>query len=250
MQFIQTNEELEFVLTENMDKTYEKHSHVSKYIVGMVLDGSVLLENQGGKTIYAENDIFFVPVCEIHSLQIENNEARILSICIGLSFIQKYPIEEALTLISGYLRELVEKNILKNDQLDILNDYLHMIINDIYISVALAENIKDSDDIEQIKELMVQSPEQELDIEYLSGQVYLSKYYMIRKFKNDVGLTPHKFLLQNRIRKAQRLLQRGLKVADVAAEMGFYDQSHFVKSFRKIMKIPPEEYLQSVKKID
>lgn len=80
--------------------------------------------------------------------------------------------------------------------------------------------------------------------------MYLSKYYMIRKFKNDVGLTPHKFLLQNRIRKAQRLLQKGLKVADVAAEMGFYDQSHFVKSFRKVMKIPPEEYLQSVKKID
>lgn len=167
MQFIQTNEELDFVLTENMDKVYEKHSHVSKYIVGMVLDGLVVLENQTGKAIYAENDIFFVPVCEIHSLQIENNATRILSVCIGVNFVRKYPMEEALTLIADYLRELVEKDILKSGQFDILNNYLQTIINDIYISAALAENIKNSDDIEQIKDLMVQSPEQELDIEYL-----------------------------------------------------------------------------------
>ena len=46
---------------------------------------------------------------------------------------------------------------------------------------------------------------------------------MIKKFKNYVGLTLYRFLIQNRIRKVQRLLQKGLQTADVAIESGFYN---------------------------
>ena len=50
MQYFQTKEDLEFILIENMDKTYEKHNHISKCIVGMVLQGSVILEKELKKT--------------------------------------------------------------------------------------------------------------------------------------------------------------------------------------------------------
>ena len=73
---------------------------------------------------------------------------------------------------------------------------------------------------------------------------------MIRKFKSHVGLTPHRFLIQNRIRKAQHLLQGGLQTADVAIESGFCDQSHFIKCFKKVAKVASKEYVQSLKSLD
>lgn len=45
-----------------------------------------------------------------------------------------------------------------------------------------------------------------LSLDSLAKDLYLSKYYLIRKCKRNLGLTPYKFHLQNRIRKAHTLL--------------------------------------------
>ena len=69
----------------------------------------------------------------------------------------------------------------------------------------------------------------ELSVETLAADIYVSKYYFIRKFRNSIGMTPHQFCIQNRIRKSQRLLDGKKTISGIAAEMGFYDQSHFVQ---------------------
>ena len=48
-----------------------------------------------------------------------------------------------------------------------------------------------------------------------------------------------------RIRKAQELLENGMKVVDVATAVGFCDQSHLCRAFKKQMGITPEEYINS-----
>ncbi|MDE6980444.1 MAG: AraC family transcriptional regulator, partial [Lachnospiraceae bacterium] len=53
---------------------------------------------------------------------------------------------------------------------------------------------------------MMQTPEQELSIETLAADIFVSKYYLIRKFKSSIGMTPHQFCIQNRIRKSQGML--------------------------------------------
>lgn len=80
--------------------------------------------------------------------------------------------------------------------------------------------------------------------------MYTSKYHLlIRKFKEEIGLTPHEFQIQNQIRKAQRLLEHDLLVAEVVLAAGFYDQSHFIKHFRNIMGITPSEYKHASKQL-
>lgn len=92
-------------------------------------------------------------------------------------------------------------------------------------------------------------PERELPIETLAADIYVSKYYLIRKFRNSVGMTPHQFCIQNRIRKSQGLLDEERPISRIAAEMGFYDQSHFDKAFQRIVGISPSEYVRSKKQI-
>ncbi|MDE7423128.1 MAG: helix-turn-helix domain-containing protein [Lachnospiraceae bacterium] len=251
MQYFQTEEDLELVLTENMRNTYEMHNHISKHIVGMVLEGTVCLENQYGKATYQNNDIFFIPIGQVHALYISDKTTKVLSICIGTNLIQKYPRKETLDALLKYLNELVKQEIIKSNQWRILKKALSVILVEMYSELKVNTNNSTSkEDISQIKALIIRKPEQELDIDYLSKQVHLSKYYMIRKFKSHVGLTPHRFLIQNRIRKAQHLLQKGLQAADVAIESGFCDQSHFIKSFKKVAKVAPKEYVQSLKQLE
>ncbi len=75
---------------------------------------------------------------------------------------------------------------------------------------------------------------QELLREAMEQDIFGSKYYLIRKFKSSIGMTPHQFCIQNRIRKSQGMLDEEKTISRIAAEMGFYDQSHFDKAFRRI----------------
>ena len=67
----------------------------------------------------------------------------------------------------------------------------------------------------------------------------------IRSLKAEVGLTPHQFQIQNRIRKAQRLIREANTITKVALTTGFCDQSHFIKQFKKYVGLPPLAYKAS-----
>ena len=101
------------------------------------------------------------------------------------------------------------------------------------ISICIPKEDINKKELDIIKEKIVGNPQMELSIADMSEQVHISSYHMIRKFASENGLTPHKFQLQCRIRKAKELLLDGMKVADVAAAVGFCDQSHLCRVFKK-----------------
>ena len=102
-----------------------------------------------------------------------------------------------------------------------------------------------SRELDIIKKEIIGNPEMELSIAEMSQKVNISSYHLIRKFSSENGLTPHKFQMQCRVRKAQELLREGYKVIDVAQMVGFCDQSHLDRVFRKQVGITPEEYINS-----
>lgn len=120
-----------------------------------------------------------------------------------------------------------------------ITDYYSM------ISICLPEEDHMDRELNIIKKEIIGNPELEISIADMSEKVHISPYHMIRKFACENGLTPHKFQLQCRIRKAQELLENGMKVVDVAAAVGFCDQSHLCRAFKKQMGITPEEYINS-----
>lgn len=77
------------------------------------------------------------------------------------------------------------------------------------------------------------------DLSVLSGN---SKFSLLRKFKTIYKLTPHAYLLNRRIIESKRLLLNGETIAQTAVMCGFFDQSHFVKTFRKYVGMNPIDY--------
>ncbi|MBY4678099.1 AraC family transcriptional regulator [Marinobacterium arenosum] len=82
-------------------------------------------------------------------------------------------------------------------------------------------------------------------LEELAALFGLSSYQFLRRFRASVGMTPHAYLLSLRIDYGRRLLRRGERVCDAAMQAGFYDQSHFVRAFRKANGVAPSNYSES-----
>lgn len=76
----------------------------------------------------------------------------------------------------------------------------------------------------------------------LSELADLSRYQLIRGFKQYYGLSPHAYQLDRRIDKAKGLLRRGLALSRVASELGFADQAHFQRHFKRRLALTPGQY--------
>lgn len=100
---------------------------------------------------------------------------------------------------------------------------------------------------QRLKERILKVPENTFLIEDMAQSIAVSPYHMIRQFKAACGLTPHQFQIQCRVRKAQRLLEEGKSVTEVAYATGFCDQSHFDRCFKRIVWLTPNAYRQSVR---
>jgi AraC-like DNA-binding protein len=73
----------------------------------------------------------------------------------------------------------------------------------------------------------------------------LSASYLIRAFRQRYHMTPHAFLLNCRIQHSQQLLRRGQPIAQVAQELGFADQAHFQRTFKRLVAATPGQYSRS-----
>jgi len=81
--------------------------------------------------------------------------------------------------------------------------------------------------------------DQQILLEKLGKEAGMSPYHLLRVFRRGMGITPHVYLLNIRIKKAVALLSKGMTPADVAAMTGFTDQSHFTKVFRRQVGVTP-----------
>jgi AraC-like DNA-binding protein len=74
------------------------------------------------------------------------------------------------------------------------------------------------------------------ELEAVSG---LDRYALSRQFRLLLGTSPHRFLVMRRLRQARALIQAGEPLAEIAAAIGFADQSHLNRQFKKAFGLTP-----------
>ena len=73
----------------------------------------------------------------------------------------------------------------------------------------------------------------------LADEVGMSKFHLLRLFREEVGATPHAYQLHLRIARAREMLDAGASAAEVALACGFADQAHFTRAFKRIVGYTP-----------
>ncbi|MFI0515656.1 helix-turn-helix domain-containing protein [Streptomyces sp. WSLK1-5] len=80
----------------------------------------------------------------------------------------------------------------------------------------------------------------------LATDLGMSRYQLLRAFRTTMGVPPYAWLAQYRVNRARCLLESGLKPAEVAGAVGFADQAHLTRWFRRVLGVTPAAYRNSV----
>lgn len=99
--------------------------------------------------------------------------------------------------------------------------------------------------LEWCRNCILEHYSQPLPLRQLAQIGATSRYQFVRNFKKAYGLAPHAYQIHVRIEKARALLARGASPANVAAETGFADQSHFGRHFLQITGVTPAQYAKA-----
>ena len=84
---------------------------------------------------------------------------------------------------------------------------------------------------------------QDLSLDEVSCHFYISKYHLIREFKNYTNRSVYQYIVAKRIIQAKLLIQSGLKPTDVYLQCGFREYSSFYKAFKKETELSPQQYV-------
>ncbi|MDR0563921.1 MAG: AraC family transcriptional regulator [Azoarcus sp.] len=217
------------------------HTHTSSYVFGLVRRGTVTLFKRHGtqhiKYTYHAGELFILGLHEAHRL------------CSSKPYsMLNFSVDAHMLSSISQRRDIVRR--------------LWFLCNEKWISTAECKALGNA--LKQVKEasgaakpatgnhalaalktLLETHPEEKLPLNALASQTRLGKFQLIRQFRTRYGLTPHRFQIQNRLRLARLACFSAASLTDLGLMAGFYDQSHFIREFRKATGVTPGQYRQS-----
>ncbi|RXK00288.1 AraC family transcriptional regulator [Arcobacter sp. CECT 8986] len=257
---IQTLNNIRFENIIKTDNTFSKHFH-NTYTVGLTHDGIFKSINRNSASLSYKNSTRVINPGEVHS---GNSNSW--------KYTNFYPTIELMSEI--YEQIYFEKKIPEFSS-HIINDItLYSFLSKFFVSVysnsnkmqieitlieALSYLIKNYmsknkdyepifNNMKTIKnsiDFIMDNLDTNITLDELAMSVNLSKYHFLRVFKNSIGLTPHQFILSQRLEKAKDFIAKGISLNETAFYVGFSDQSHFIRNFKKIYGYVPSKLKNS-----
>ncbi|MBL1138366.1 MAG: AraC family transcriptional regulator [Armatimonadetes bacterium] len=255
--------EVELLYAKYVHFSFDKHYH-EEYALGVVETGIHAFWYRGGFHTGSPGQIVTYQPGEIHNGQAGSDEIwryrmfyisadYIRQLCddhhlpAGTTpFLNQTIIEDATT--AYWLRRLhqefeaqsltLERQVLLNY---ILTDFLLRYSD---TTLPIPAKTHEAKSIQQVIAYIHAHFLEDITLDELAQVAHLSKSYLIRAFRNLVGLSPYSYLVQVRLNQARLLLRQGHPISQVAQDTGFADQSHFTRYFRRALGVTPGQYLQ------
>ena len=96
--------------------------------------------------------------------------------------------------------------------------------------------------VQRAREFLDANIDTRISLQDLAGVTGLPPSRLLRAFARAVGMSPHAYQRQVRLRHATTLIRGGTPISEAALAAGFADQAHFTRLFRQTMGLPPGAY--------
>lgn len=123
----------------------------------------------------------------------------------------------------------------------------HMLEDVTEISARTIKTRSETSAVRHARELLDARFAEDVSLDELATASGLSRFHTLRTFAALVGLPPHAYQTQLRINQAMQLLAAGMPASAVASEVGFADQSHLHRHFKRINGITPGAFIRGVR---
>lgn len=262
-----------FYLKDKINQEFEFHYHDFNKII-IFLSGKVTYLIEGKAYILKPWDILLVNNHDVHKPIIDSSEVyeRII-IWANSNFIENHNYEKCDLLTCFKLANEKSFNLIRLES-KLQSNIKHIIealrssfnssdfgskllSNSLFIQLLIHLNrvhltnmyineensLKYDKQIEKILKYINNNLSKDLSIESLSQKFYISKYYLMHKFKKETGFTLHNYVNQKRLLMAKDFISSGEAITKVYLKCGFGDYSCFLRSFKKLFNKPPKEFL-------
>jgi AraC family transcriptional regulator len=89
-----------------------------------------------------------------------------------------------------------------------------------------------------------------ISLDELAREAGVSRFHFARQFRLSTGESPMEYLRRVRIERSKSILQtRDATIAEVAARLGFSDQSHFTRIFGRLVGVSPGSFARSEQRL-
>ena len=269
-----------FHIRDKKDIKFEYHHHDFSKIV-ILIDGDLTYYIEGKAYILKPWDILFVNKNEIHKPVVNPNKyyERIV-IWLNPDFMAKYAqgnnnllkcfevaIKNNYNLLRLNMKSIdIIKNLIQDIQncnnsnefgSEILKESLFVqlmvLMNRLFLNSDKNRDIEDiqyDKTIEGVLNYINSNLENDLSIDTIASEFFISKYYLMRKFKNQIGSSIHNYVVQKRLILARSLISDGLSMSSVCSRCGFNDYSSFVRAFKKVYGVSPSNYNPTIHKFE
>ncbi len=219
----------EILKINEISHNFPMHIH-NRLCIGKINSGEKYLLINGQKNILKKNDLFYIPPYIPHSCYIkEGNTVSYTILCID------------------DIRKISKKMIIN----DILSSLIEIEdIYSLYKYAATIDNYVKSNNNKIINKLLKYIDEnytEQLSVDFLANKIGLNSFYLLHMFKEKVGISLHQFLIQTRIKKTKKFFLRENNILNIALNCGFYDQSHYIRNFKRYVGITPQKYFDAIK---
>ncbi|MCW4628880.1 MULTISPECIES: AraC family transcriptional regulator [Marinomonas] len=115
-------------------------------------------------------------------------------------------------------------------------------------SVSLDKSKRRAKDpvFERVRDYLHAHVGEEVSLDELSQVAHMSKYHLLRCFRDYFGMTPHQYWQNYRINRAKEALELGMPLADVAFTFGFSDLSYFNRRFKPMFGLTPYQFRRTL----
>ena len=266
------NNFLLFHLKDKKEQSFDYHYHDFNKII-IFLSGKVTYLIEGKSYFLKPWDILLVNNHDIHKPIIDSSETyeRII-IWANTNFINEFNYKECnlfscfnvankrmfnLVRIEEQSQTII-KDLIYNLEKSINSNYfgnelfsntlflqLLIVLNRIYIQDDYIKDTKSffcNKQIENILKYINSNLHNDLSIDTLCKEFFLSKYYLMRKFKKETGYTIHNYILQKRLLMSKNLIKSGIPITEVYYKCGFNDYSSFLRAFKKMFNKQPSYF--------
>ena len=245
-----------FHIRDKKDIKFEYHHHDFSKIV-ILIDGDLTYYIEGKAYILKPWDILFVNKNEIHKPVVNPNKyyERIV-IWLNPDFMaikNNYNLlrlnMKSIEVIKNLIQDIQNCNNSNEFGSEILKESLFVqlmvLMNRLFLNSDKNRDIEDiqyDKTIEGVLNYINSNLENDLSIDTIASEFFISKYYLMRKFKNQIGSSIHNYVVQKRLILARSLISDGLSMSSVCSRCGFNDYSSFVRAFKKVYGVSPSNY--------
>lgn len=226
------------------------HSHES-WCIGVVTEGEVLFKIKDQESSLKRGMLFLIPSntgVKITPVK----KYKYITICIKENL--RKPFFELV--FDQYFLKLNDMD----DFLDICHDFMwnrntDKLISDLVELVkpllcvdSLKKHHKVSEPIQKAITYLKSHANEKFDLDVLSEAAYISKYHLVRQFKKEMGVSPHQYYIQTKIRIAKANILENKSEIEIATELNYADQSHLCRQFKQMMGISLQDYKKNIRK--